>query len=136
VAVVKGLMRFIGFLYHLLLALFLLALSGLALASGTPNLQLGMLPWTGSTLVYVLFFGSLAGLVILILAFKRMLRPLFFVWALSVAILMLRGYMLSGYRFAPGEWRTAAWLIVFSWLAVIGAWFQMRAVSPVRTKRY
>ncbi|HEY1339891.1 MAG TPA: hypothetical protein VGF59_20405 [Bryobacteraceae bacterium] len=134
--VVTGLMRFIGFLFHIVLTLFLLAVSGLALASGTPGLQFGMLPWSGSTLVYVLFFGALFGLISLILAFRGTLKPLFFLWALAVAILLVRGYVFTGYRFAPGQWTLAAWIVVFSCLAVIGAWFQWRAKAPVRAKRY
>jgi hypothetical protein len=136
VEVVKGLFRVIAFLFHLLLTLFLLALSTLAFASGAPNLHLGMLPWSGATLVHVLLFSSIFGLITVILAWRKLLRPLFFLWALAVAILLLRGYLLTGYRFGPGEWRTAVWLMVFSWLSVVGAWFQMRAGTRGVKRRY
>jgi len=126
VEVFKALMRFLSYLFHTLLALFLFAVSGFAMASGARSLHLDMLPWTGSTLTYVLFFGSLFGLVTVVLALKGMLRPLFFLWSLAVTALLVKGYFLSGYHFAAGEIRTALYLLVASILALFGAWFQMR----------
>ena len=70
-------------------------------------MRLEMLPWTGSTLTYVLFFGSLCGLLTVLLALKRKLRALFFLWNLAVTVLLVKGYFLSGYHFAPGEFQTA-----------------------------
>ena len=132
--VIKALMRLFSYLFHALLALFLIAVSGIALASGTASLKLGMLPWSGSTLLYVLFFGSLAGLLSLILALAGKLRLLFFLWSLVVAVLLVKGYVFSGYRFTPGEWKTAAWLVAFSLIALLGAWFQM--TRRAARKRY
>ena len=123
--VIKALLSFLSYVFHGLLCLILAAMSGLALAAGVQTLQLGMLPWTGSTLLYTMFFGALLGLVTVILAIKGMLRPLFFVWSLVVTILLLKGYIFSGYRFTPGEFRTAIYLIVGSIIALLGAWVQM-----------
>ena len=119
-------MRYFGFLFHLLLLLFLIAVSGLALASGTPSLNLKMLPWAGTTLPYVLFFGALAGLLIVLLAIRGTLRILFVIWSLLVAVLLLKGYIFSGYKFGTGEFKTAIYLIVASLIALLGAWFQFR----------
>src|SRR5262245_29171193 len=118
-------MRLFSYLFHAVLALVLLAVSGLALATGADSLRLGMLPWTGSTLAYYLFFGSILGLIILVVAFSGRLRPLFFLWSLGVVVLAVRGYIFSGYRFTAGEWRTAVWVIAASLMALIGAWFVM-----------
>jgi hypothetical protein len=107
-------------------------MSGLALVAGVQTLQLKMLPWTGSTLLYTMFFGALLGLVTVILAIKGMLRPLFFVWSLVVTILLLKGYIFSGYRFTPGEFRTAIYLIVGSIIALLGAWVQMGRMERKR----
>ncbi len=123
--VTKALLSFLSYLFHGLLCLILLAMSSLAIAGGAQTLQLGMLPWTGSTLLYTLLFGSLAGLATVILAIKGKWRPLFFVWSLAVALLLLKGYIFSGYRFAPGEFRTAMYLIVGSVIALIGSWLAM-----------
>jgi hypothetical protein len=135
VEIIRAFLRFYSYLFHGLLALFLIAISGLAMASDAPNLHLDMLPWRGSTLLHVLFFGSFAGLLTLILALYGTLRVLFFLWSLIVAVLLVKGYVFSGYRFAPSELKTAAWLMALAWIAVLGAWFQMTRERPVR-KRY
>jgi hypothetical protein len=132
VEVVKLVMRYFSYLFHLLLIAFLIAISGLAMSSGTPSLRLGMLPWTGSTLIYVVFFGALAGLVTVLLALRGSLRVLFLIWSLLVAILLLKGYIFSGYQFHTGEFKTAIYLIVASLIALAGAWFQFRTTPRPR----
>ena len=123
--VFKAIVRFLSYLFHTLLALFLFGVSGLALASGAKSLHVDMLPWTGSTLIYILFFGSLFGLLTVLLALKGKLRALFFLWSLTVTVLLVKGYFLSSYRFAAGEFRTVLYLVAASILALFGAWFQM-----------
>src|SRR5689334_22279041 len=99
--------------------------------SGSPNLHLGMLPWTGSTLVKVLFYGSLAGLITVVLAMRGKLRFLFLLWSLTVTVLLIKGHIFTAYRFAPNEFRTALYLIGGSILALPGA-FQFRRPSKRR----
>jgi hypothetical protein len=123
--VIKALLSFLSYVFHGLLCLILLAMSGLAMAAGAQTLQLGMLPWTGPTLLYTLFFGALLGLVTVILAIKGTWRPLFFVWSLVVAVLLLKGYIFSGYRFSPGEFGPVMCLIVGSWIALLGSFARM-----------
>ena len=123
--VFKAIVRFLSYLFHTLLALFLLAVSVLAMAGGARSLHLDMLPWTGSTLTFALFFGSLFGLSTVLMALMGTLRPLFFLWSLAVTVLLVKGYFLSGYYFAAGEVRTALFLLAVSILALFGAWFQM-----------
>ena len=94
----KALARYFSFVFHGLLAIILIAASGVALASGQA-LRLDVLPWTGFTLNCMVFIGSLFGLAIVVLAFRRQLPALFFVWALAVAVLMLKGYLFSSYYF-------------------------------------
>ena len=124
--VVKALLRFFSYLFHGLFSVFLMTLSGLAMGSSMPNLNLGMLPWTGATLVHVVFFGALFGLITVLLAMRGVLRFLFLLWSLVVAALIVKAYWLSGYRFEAGEHKTALWLLGASLLALPGAWFQMR----------
>jgi uncharacterized membrane protein len=130
--VLKALLSFLSYVFHGLLCLILVAMSGLALAAGAKSLQLGMLPWTGSTLLYTMFFGALLGLLTVILAIKGLLRPVFFVWSLAVTILLVKGYIFSGYRFTPGEFRTAMYLIVGSIIALLGSWVQMGSTERAR----
>ena len=79
----KALARYFSFVFHGLLTLILIAVSGVALASGH-SLSLDMLPWTGSTLAAVVLAGSLLGLATVVLAFRSKLSALFFVWSLIV----------------------------------------------------
>ena len=132
--VIKALLSFLSYLFHILLCLMLLVMSGLAMAAGAQTLQLGMLPWTGSTLLYVLFFGALLGLLTVFLAIKGWMRPLFFVWSLVVTIMLVKGYIFSGYHFTPGEFNRVLYLIGGSLIALIGAWAQM-SNSRARARR-
>jgi hypothetical protein len=124
-AVVKALSIFLSYVFHGLLCLILFAVSSVSLVGGAQTLHLDMLPWTGSTLLYALLFGSLAGLVTVLLAIKGTWRPLFFVWSLVVAVLLLKGYIFSGYRFSPGEFGPVVLLIVGSWIALLGSFARM-----------
>jgi hypothetical protein len=132
--VVKALVRYFSFVFHGLLAVILIAVSGVALASGQA-LSLDMLPWTGSTLIYMVFFGALFGLATVVLAFRRKLSALFFVWTLIVAVLMLKGYIFGGYYFEPGALGLVLFEVAASLLSIAGAWFQMRAAVEIQ-KRY
>jgi hypothetical protein len=125
VQVVKALLRFVSYVFHALLCLGLLLLSGLLLITGSPIVRLDMLPWAGSSPVYVLLGGSLLGLLILVLALRGTLRFLFFVWSLAIVLAIAKGYYLSGYRFSPGEARSVLYLFIGSLVALIGSWFVM-----------
>lgn len=127
--VFKALLSFLSFVYHGLLCLILIAMSALAMGTGAGSLQLGMLPWTGSTLLYTMLFGGLLGLMTVLLAIKGTLRPLFFVWTLIVLILMLKGFVFSGYHFDPGGFQTAIYLIAGAVIGLIGGWAQMARKS-------
>ncbi len=130
----NSIMRYFAYVFHALLAFFLLAVAGLALASGTPSLQFGMLPWDGSTLNYVLFFGALAGLVTLLLALRGTWPVLFLLWSALVALLLLKGYIFTGYRLQSGEWKAALLLLIGAFLALPGAWSKFRAKPQPRKK--
>ena len=124
-AAVRDIMRIFSYVYHGVLALFLLAVSAMALAGGSYSLNLEMLPWEGRTLVYWLFFGALFGLVSIYLAIKGTLRLLFFIWSLAVLLLVVQGYFLTGTTSSRASLR-AAWLVIGAALAMAGAWFQLR----------
>jgi hypothetical protein len=132
VQAVKALLRLFSYLFHLALGLFLLAVAGLALSTAPQSLRLDMLPWTGETLTYVVLFGALLGLVSVLLAITGKLRFVFFLWSLIVAVLLLRGYFFSGYRFSPGGVQLGLELLAASWLALVGAWFALRQPATAR----
>ena len=130
----KALMRYFAYLFHIVLALLLLALSGVAISTGTGSLRLGMLPWSGETLNYVLIGSALFGLLTVALAMKGVLRFLFLIWAFLVFVILVKGYIFSRYTFQPNEFRIALYLIGGSLLALLGAWFQLR--TSARPRKY
>ena len=124
---VKTLLRLFSYLYHGLLALFLLLVAAVALASGATSIHLDMLPWSGATLTWVLLAASLFGLAAVLLAIARTVSAPLFLWSLAVAGMLLNGYVFSNFRFAAGAGvHTAIFLILGSWLALLGAWFALR----------
>jgi hypothetical protein len=116
-------MRFYSYLYHGLLALFMLGISAIALFSDTA-LHLDMLPWPGQTGTYVLLGGGLFGILALLLALKGTMRFLFFLWSLAVFVMLVKGFFLSPYQF-DGGFKAIALLTLGALLAILGAWFQM-----------
>jgi cytochrome bd-type quinol oxidase subunit 2 len=126
VQVVKALLRFFSYLYHGLFALVMMVFGALiAIAHGEHSVHLEMLPWTDHTLIHVLLFGGLFGLITVILAIRRKLRPLFFLWALVVTYYLIKGYFLGGYRFTPDEFRSVVYLVLAALIALLGAFIQM-----------
>lgn len=97
------LLRLYSYLYHAILCLFLLGLSIVATVSDQHTLRLEMLPWTGEELTRWILWGSIAGLIALMLAITRTFKYLFPFWTLLVAIMMVRGFLLTPYSFHGKE---------------------------------
>lgn len=93
------LLRLYSYLYHLVLALILFAISGVAIASDVHTLNLAMFPWKGDELIHWLFYGSIAGLATIALAVTGIFRYLFPVWTLIVFVMMARGFLILPYTF-------------------------------------
>jgi hypothetical protein len=126
VRVVSALLRFFSYVYHALFALAMFVLGALiTFAGGTQSHRLEMLPWSGAMAVYFLLIGGLFGLLTVVLAAAGKLRPLFFLWALVITVLLVKGYFLGGYRFTPEEFKDVVYLLIGSIVALIGAFVQM-----------
>ncbi len=130
--VVQFILRAFGLIFHLLLAMFLFAISALAWGTGQHTLQLGMLPWQGSALTMWLFFSGLAGIAITVLAAKRVLPVLFVLWSLAVAVMVVRGYFFSSYSFGGRSIDLALYLTAGSLVALIGSIYQARPQRPAK----
>ena len=127
-----ALFRIYSYLYHLILALFLMGIAGVARFSHS-KLNLGMLPWTGHTLLHWLFGAGLLGLLSILLAWMGKLRFLFLLYSLAVFGMMVRGYFLSSYAFTgKDEFRLAIYLTAGALVAIIGAWSQFRRLARKR----
>jgi hypothetical protein len=114
-------LRLYSYLYHLILALFLLGVAVIAMIS--PNqLKMPMLPWSAPELKYWLLWGSLLGVLSIALAITGIFRYLFPLWALVVLVLMVRGYLLTPYPFPQRDaFYTALLLIAGALIAFLAS---------------
>ena len=132
--VIKALLRLYSYVYGGLLALFLLAISSLALANGTP-LNLAFLPWSGRSLACWLLGFGLFGVLTLLLAMTGKVRSLFFLWSLVVFVLLFKGLFLSLYSFScPLSFQAAVRLTAGALLATLGSFPWSRARGTARKR--
>lgn len=111
--ILGAILRLYSYLYHFVLSLFLLLISVVVLLGGKHDLRLPMLPWTGASLTYWVFWLSLTGLLLTILAALGKLRFLFPLWCLFVVVMMVRGFFLSPMYYAGSDqFYGAVWLTV------------------------
>lgn len=130
--ILKALLRVFSYVFEGLLALFLLGISLLSMATGA-DLNLGFLPWKGMALSYWLLGLALFGLMTLLMALAGRLRGLFFLWSLAVFVLLVRGFFLSFQPFArPLTLKMAMWLTIGTLIGAIGAWPWARRREPGR----
>jgi hypothetical protein len=125
-------LRAYSYLYHLVLCLFLIGISVVAMTSSNV-LSLPMLPWKGADLTTWLFWGSLAGLLSIVLAVTGIFRFLFPIWAAAVLFYMVRGYLVLPYTFAgETEFYSTLWMIGGAFLAFLASLTLLRASRPRR----
>ena len=111
--ILGAVLRLYSYLYHFVLSLFLFLVSVVVLIGGKHDLRLPMLPWTGSALTYWVFWLSVAGLLLTLLAAIGILRFPFPIWCLFVVIMMLRGFFLSPiYYEGSAQFQGALWLTI------------------------
>lgn len=127
------LLRLYAYLYHLLLALFLLGLATVAVSS-SKNLRLEMLPWTETELTRWLIGLGLLALVSIVLAVTGFFRFLFPVWAFVALTLMVRGFLIKPYTFSGEDsFYQTLWLIGGALLAFLAS---LTLLRRKRQRRY
>jgi hypothetical protein len=125
-------LRVYSYLYHLVLCLFLIGISVVAMTSSNV-LSLPMLPWKGADLTTWLFWGSLAGLLSIVLAVTGIFRFLFPIWAAAVLFYMVRGYLVLPYTFSgKTDFYSTLWMIGGAFLAFLASLTLLRAGRPRR----
>ncbi|MDQ6699346.1 MAG: hypothetical protein M3Z36_04075 [Acidobacteriota bacterium] len=133
--VLRNALRIYSYIFEAVLCLMAIAVSGITLLSGNEELALGWLPWTGASLPVWLMVLGLAGLFALGLAVFGKWRIPFFLFALFVCGLLVRGFLFSPYTFRDAaEVKRAGWLIAGAVLALAGAW-PARPASQQRKNR-
>jgi hypothetical protein len=133
VTIVRGIVKIFSYSFHLVLALFLMGMSIVALSSGL-ELQLGMFPWQSGRLAVWVLILNLVGIGTILLALSGKVRVLFPAWSLAVLIGMIRGFFLGPYNFFSGplSFSWAIYLTLAAILASIGAWLQYRKAPAQR----
>ena len=124
-------LRAYSYLYHFVLALFLLGLSLVALLSSN-TLRIPILPWSGEAATQWLLWGSLLGLLSVILAITGIFRYLFPLWALAVLAILVRGYVLQPIPFADRDEFQTAMLLTFGALIAFLASLTVFTMRPKR----
>lgn len=111
---VHVLLRTYAYLYHFLLAGFLLGLSVVAYLSGTHSLDAGgMMSLTGQDLTNCLLGIGLLGVTIVLLVIFNKLRWLFPIYALGAVFTLFRWFFSSSFVFEDQKaFEGAAWLFM------------------------
>jgi hypothetical protein len=137
VQVIGLVMKIYSYLFHLALALAMMALATVAWLSDHP-LNINVLPWQGDTLTAVLFFAGLAGLLVTALAVKRIFPALFVLWNVVVLFMLVKGYFFSSYTFGPTSISisTALYFVLAALLAFGGSIFVIRRRVDVPARRH
>ena len=124
-------LRAYSYIYHVVLALFLLGLATIALLSSN-TLKLPILPWTGEAATQWLLWGSIFGLLSVVLAVTGIFRYLFPIWALAVLVILVRGYLLQPIPFAGKDDFQTAMLITAGALLAFLASLTLFTLRPKR----
>lgn len=126
-SILGAIVRVYSYLFHLVLSLFVLAIAFVTLTSGANTLQMEMLPWKNTALLYWLLALGLVGIMAVVLAVTRKLPILFLIWSVVVFVLLVRGYIFSPYTFnGVADFSMILLLLLGALLACIGAWLQFR----------
>jgi hypothetical protein len=124
-------MRIYSLAFHVLLSLAMIAVGLVARCSGNPSLNIGFLPWTGTTLTHILLLFGALGVALAVLAYFRIVPVLFTLWSLAVVVMLVRGYFLSSYYFGPTGISTALWFTLAALLALVGSALPLRRHSTL-----
>ncbi len=118
---VARIFRLYAYLYHLILALYLLGISTVAYMSQN-TLKLSFLPWTGQSLFPWLIGGAIIGIISIVLAVTGIFRYLFPFWAFVVLAMLVRGFLIQSYSFeSRDEFTLIMWIIVGALLAFLAS---------------
>ncbi|MBK5292667.1 MAG: hypothetical protein JJE04_13435 [Acidobacteriia bacterium] len=124
----RTILHIYSYLFHFLLAVFLVGVALVAWLSGTPNFNLDMLPGSGVKLIHYLLYCNLAGLAAVILAITGRLRFLYAIYGIAVFVLTVRGVFFSSYTYdGIDAFKQALWFTLAASVAMLGSLSQVRA---------
>jgi hypothetical protein len=120
----RGLLRIYSWIFEALLCLLGIGVAIVSLSVGSSDpVQVDWLPWSASALPAWLIGLGVLGLMLVVLALMGRMRFLLFLFAAAVFALMAKGLFFSTHSFENAdEGRTALYMVVASFVALIGAW--------------
>ncbi|MBM3748544.1 MAG: hypothetical protein FJW34_22440 [Acidobacteria bacterium] len=137
---VEAVLRGVSYLFHLALGLVLAGLAVVALLGPEATFSLGILPWQGEKLAWILLAAGAVAAVSVYLAIRRVLRILLLLWSLTVLVALAYGCFLSRFHFGREDPAMALLLTGGAAVATLGSWrvFRHRArpALPVVSDRF
>ena len=120
---IAWLLRIFCYLFHMILALALIALGLVAVRSNVHDMRIETLPWQGTQLNDLLIILGAAGLLSVLLAVTDHLRFLLPLWAIFVLAILVRGVFFSATVTFSGREDFHNWLLLVggAGLAAIGS---------------
>jgi hypothetical protein len=97
-----------------------------ALLGPETTFTLGILPWEGRTLAWILLVAGAVAVVAACLAIQRVFPLLLLLWSLTVLAVLAWGCFLSRYYFGRDGPGLALQLLALAALAAVGSWRAFR----------
>ncbi|MCS7026513.1 MAG: hypothetical protein NZV14_17075 [Bryobacteraceae bacterium] len=118
-------LRIFSFVYHIPVALLLLAFALFAILDDAKTIRCPMVSWTGPTLIYGTLALAAAGIVGMALSLMRKTSLLFVLYAVAFLAISLHGALNRFYR-GMEEFQSTLWILFGALGAVFGALFQFK----------
>ncbi len=128
-------MRAVSCLFHLLLGMVLMVLSLTYLLSPQATFRVGILPWEGETLAWVLLAAGSAGVVLVYLASRRVFAVGLQIWSVAVLAALVWGCFLGSHHFGRDGATVALLLVAGAAVAALGSWLGFSR-RPARLSSY
>lgn len=121
-------LRVFSFVYHIPVALALLAFSLFGLIDNAKTIKCPMVPWTGKTLIYWTLAIAILGLCGIALSLRRKTSLLFVVYAVAFFGISLYG---ATNRFYGGmaEFQSTLWILFGALGALFGSLYQFKGAK-------
>jgi hypothetical protein len=130
-------LRFLAFLFNLILCLALFFTSLLVMPSGQQNIHLAPVPLKGAALTNTLLIASICGFVAMVLALRRGRAARFpmLLWNLVVLALLVALPLRSQFSFKNhAQMMEGLYFGLAALLALWGAWLQWRSPAKARMR--
>jgi len=125
-SVIAAALRAVSYLFHLALGVTLVGMAALALMGPEVTFTVGILPWQGRTLAWILLAAGVLAIAAVYLALRRVLPILLVLWSAAVLIVLAHGCFLSRYYFGRDGPATALLLVLGAAAATLGGWLSFR----------